>query len=89
MPPVPSTSERCRLLLAQWRSGLTLSNRERGLLGGQLLLHHDVLRFERGGRYALIQQRVSSALIEQPWIPHLLDVQMLYQSFLNLLLYRD
>ncbi|NDC35093.1 MAG: DUF697 domain-containing protein [Synechococcaceae bacterium WB9_2_112] len=38
MAQVPSTPERCRLLLEQWRCGLRLSRRERGLLGGQLQL---------------------------------------------------
>ena len=38
MAAAPPTPERCRLLLEQWRARLSLSNRERGLLGGQLEL---------------------------------------------------
>jgi GTPase len=38
LPQVPSTPERCRLLLAHWRQGLQLSNRERSLLTGSLQL---------------------------------------------------
>jgi GTPase len=38
LAPVPSTPERCRLLLEHWRRGLRLSRRERGLMGGQLQL---------------------------------------------------
>ena len=38
MPQVPSTPERCRLLLTHWRQGLQLSNRERSLLAGSLQL---------------------------------------------------
>mgnify|MGYP006266115151 CR=1 FL=1 len=34
----PSTPARCQLLLEHWRGSLSLSNRERGLLGGQLAL---------------------------------------------------
>ena len=37
-PPLhpPSTAERCELLLAEWRSGLRLSDRERSALGPEL-----------------------------------------------------
>jgi len=38
LPQVPSTPERCRSLLAHWRQGLQLSNRERSLLRGSLQL---------------------------------------------------
>ena len=34
----PTTSERCRLLLEQWRQELQLTSRETGLLRGELAL---------------------------------------------------
>ena len=44
---VPSSVERCRLLLRQWRTGLVLSQREQSLLRGELnLLDRQIRRFE-------------------------------------------
>ena len=73
MPPVPSTSERCRLLLSHWRSTLKLSNRERGLLGGQLrLLDAQLQRLEEGrlrvavfGRVGVGKSSLLNALLGQ------------------------
>jgi hypothetical protein len=44
----PATAERCRLLLEQWCSGLTLSGRERSLFAGQLAhLERQLRRLQR------------------------------------------
>ena len=48
MPQVPSTPERCRLLLAHWRGGLVLDRREQGLLAGRLrLLDQQLARLQQ------------------------------------------
>ena len=45
---VPSTPQRCRLLLRQWRSQLSLTHRERSLLAGALAtLDRQLLRLEQ------------------------------------------
>ena len=37
MKSTPSSSERCRLLLTQWRANLSLSNRENEIFSGELI----------------------------------------------------
>ena len=69
----PSTSERCRLLLARWRDDLRLSPREQGLLRGELnLLDQQLQRLEQRrlriavfGRVGVGKSSLINALIGQ------------------------
>ena len=69
----PSTSERCRLLLEQWRDDLRLSPREQGLLRGELnLLDQQLQRLEQRrlriavfGRVGVGKSSLINALIGQ------------------------
>ena len=69
----PSTSERCRLLLEQWRDDLRLSPREQGLLQGELkLLDQQLQRLEQRrlriavfGRVGVGKSSLINALIGQ------------------------
>ena len=69
----PSTSERCRLLLAGWRDDLRLSPREQGLLRGELnLLDQQLQRLEQRrlriavfGRVGVGKSSLINALIGQ------------------------
>ena len=73
----PSTSERCRLLLARWRDDLRLSPREQGLLRGELnLLDQQLQRLERRrlriavfGRVGVGKSSLINALIGQRVLP--------------------
>ena len=69
----PSTSERCRLVLARWRDDLRLSPREQGLLRGELnLLDQQLQRLEQRrlriavfGRVGVGKSSLINALIGQ------------------------
>ena len=69
----PSTSERCRLLLARWRDDLRLSPREQGLLRGELnLLDQQLQRLQQRrlriavfGRVGVGKSSLINALIGQ------------------------
>ena len=69
----PSTSERCRLLLARWRDDLRLGPREQGLLRGELnLLDQQLQRLEQRrlriavfGRVGVGKSSLINALIGQ------------------------
>jgi len=75
-PPLhpPSTAERCELLLAEWRSGLRLSDRERSALGPELqaldqqllALKQRRLRVAVFGRVGVGKSSLLNALLEQP-----------------------
>ena len=80
----PSTSERCRLLLEQWRRELRLSPREQGLLRGELsLLDRQLQRLDQRslriavfGRVGVGKSSLINALIGQP----LLDTDVAHGS---------
>ena len=73
MASLPSTPERCRLLLQHWRSSLKLGARERALLGGQLrLLDAQLERLQQGrlrlavfGRVGVGKSSLLNALLGQ------------------------
>ena len=75
-PPLhpPSTAERCELLLAEWRSGLRLSDRERSGLGPELqaldqqllALKQRRLRVAVFGRVGVGKSSLLNALLEEP-----------------------
>jgi GTPase len=72
--PTPPASERCRLLLRQWRRELQLNGRERSLLGGALAvldrqlerLEHRHLRVAVFGRVGVGKSSLLNALLEVP-----------------------
>jgi small GTP-binding protein len=72
--PAPPTSERCRLLLRQWRRELRLNGREQSLLGGALaVLDRQLERLERRhlrvavfGRVGVGKSSLLNALLGAP-----------------------
>jgi small GTP-binding protein len=74
-PPLrlPSTAERCELLLGEWRSGLRLSDRERSALGPELqaldqqllALKQRRLRIAVFGRVGVGKSSLLNALLEE------------------------